>query len=99
MRWFAAELQEEIGWTRTVCENVSGLLVEIDLRALDEDAHVPVLVNPHAVKDLITSQVLRHVVGLCFRRSFLRQNFLEANLRAPLRLVGKNCLGKLARIS
>jgi hypothetical protein len=48
--------------TRTVCENVSGLLVEIDLRALDEDAHVPVLLIATVVKDLVTSQVLRHVV-------------------------------------
>jgi hypothetical protein len=35
--------KKKLGATRTVCENVSGLLVEIELRALDEDAHVPVL--------------------------------------------------------
>ena len=51
-----------IGATRTVCENVSGLLVKSDLRALDDDAHVPVLVNPHGLNDLVTSQVFRHVV-------------------------------------
>ncbi|HET6889400.1 MAG TPA: hypothetical protein VFH87_15885, partial [Candidatus Udaeobacter sp.] len=45
--WSAAELQEELGLTRTVCENVSGLWVESDLRALDDDPRVPVLVNPH----------------------------------------------------
>ncbi len=36
----------ELGATRTVCENVSGLLVENALRAHDDDARVPVLVNP-----------------------------------------------------
>jgi len=54
--------KEKLGATRTVCENVSGLLVEIDLRALDEDAHVPVLLIATVVKDLVTPQVLRHVV-------------------------------------
>jgi hypothetical protein len=54
--------------------------VEIVLRALDEDAHVPVLLIATVMEDLVTSQVLRHVVRLCFRRSFLLQNFLEASL-------------------
>jgi hypothetical protein len=36
-----------IGFTRTVCENVSGLLVENDLRAHDDDPRVPVLANRH----------------------------------------------------
>jgi hypothetical protein len=36
-----------IGLTRTVCENVSGLLVESGLRAHDDDPRVPVLVNLH----------------------------------------------------
>ena len=54
--------KKKLGATRTVCENVSGLLVEIDLRALDEDAHVPVLLIATVVKDLVTPQVLRHVV-------------------------------------
>jgi len=54
--------KKKLGATRTVCENVSGLLVEIDLRALDEDAHVPVLLIATVGKDLVTPQVLRHVV-------------------------------------
>jgi len=54
--------KKKSGVTRTVCENVSGLLVEIDLRALDEDAHVPVLLIAPVVRDLVTPQVLRHVV-------------------------------------
>jgi len=33
--------------TRTVCENVSGLLVESGPRAHDDDPRVPVLVNRH----------------------------------------------------
>ena len=37
-------------------------LLEIDLRALDDDAHVPVLLIATVVKDLVTPQVLRHVV-------------------------------------
>ena len=51
-----------MGVTRTVCENVSGLLVENDLRALDDDAHVRVLVNRHGLNDLVTPQVFRHTV-------------------------------------
>ena len=60
--WSAARRQEESGVTRTVCENVSGLLVENDLRALDDDAHVPVLFNPHGLNDLVSPQVFRHAV-------------------------------------
>ena len=45
--WSAAGVQAESLLTRTVCENVSGLLVENRLRAHDDDPRVPVLVNPH----------------------------------------------------
>ena len=54
--------KKNLGATRTVCENVSGLLVENALRAHDDDPHVPVLLIPPVVKDLVTPQVLRHVV-------------------------------------
>ena len=53
--------KKKLGATRTVCENVSGLVVEIDLRALDKDPQVPVLLIATVVKDLVT-QVLRHAV-------------------------------------
>jgi N-dimethylarginine dimethylaminohydrolase len=33
------------------------------------------------MKDLVSTQVFRHAVGLCFRRSFLLQSFSEANRR------------------
>ena len=46
-RMVRRRLQEEMSLTRTVCENVSGLLVESGLRAHDDDPRVPVLVNPH----------------------------------------------------
>jgi len=48
--------------TRTVCENVFGLLVESSLRAHDDDPRVPVLLIATVVKDLVTPQVLRHAV-------------------------------------
>ena len=35
----------------TVCVNVSGLLWRIALRALDDDPHVPVLLNPSVTRD------------------------------------------------
>jgi len=60
--WSAAEVQEEICPTRTVCENVSGLLVENALPAHDDDPRVPVLLIATVVNDLVTPQVLRHAV-------------------------------------
>lgn len=60
--WSAVELQEESGSASTVCENVSGLLVENALRAHDDDPRVPVLLIATVVKDLVTPQVLRHAV-------------------------------------
>src|SRR5579864_688175 len=51
-----------IGLTRTVCENVSGLLVESGLRAHDDDPRVLVLVNPHG------RERPRYVTGFQARR-------------------------------
>ena len=61
--WSAAELQEESSWTETVCENVSGLLVEkcFSGRMMMIRACLSLLIAT-VVKDLVTPQVFRHAV-------------------------------------
>ena len=51
-----------IGVTRNSLRKCIRPLVENGLRANDDDPHVPVLIIATVVKDLVTSQVLRHVV-------------------------------------
>jgi hypothetical protein len=78
-----------IGWTRTVCENVSGLLVESDLRAHDDDPRVPVLANRRGRERPC------YVTGFQARRltvfsSPVPLQTSEKRISNPLRLVGKN---------
>jgi len=70
--WSAAELQEESVATRTACENVSGLWVENDLRAHDDDSRVPVLANPHG------RERPRFVTGFQARRLTVFSSFLAS---------------------
>jgi hypothetical protein len=56
------ELQQGSVPTRTVCENVSGLLVESYLRADDDDPRVPFLANRHG------RERPRYVTGFQARR-------------------------------
>jgi hypothetical protein len=78
-----------IGLTRTVCENVSGLLVESGLRAHDDDPRVPVLVNPHG------RERPRYATGFQARRLTVFRllipcRLLRSESQKPLRLVGKD---------
>jgi hypothetical protein len=54
------------------CENVSGLLEECDLRALDDNPRVPVLVNPHG------RERPRYVTGFQARRLTVFSSFLSS---------------------
>ena len=55
-------MQEELGWTRNSLRKCIRPLVENGLRAHDDDPHVPVLIIATVMEDLVTTQVLRHVV-------------------------------------
>jgi hypothetical protein len=85
----ATELQEEPVPTRTVCENVSGLLVVSDLRARN-DPCLHVLPNPTVVKELVVDR-LRTCPNQLPRLSSPSLPRVEPSARSHTRLLRPEC--------